>query len=91
MKVARVVSVILSPVLQSARPACISARVLGPMSSPIHPAGIEFTSTTWKLKKDYLKKRYDSMKGWRMGVKNTQVKVYRWEATKGTVRDRKIT
>ena len=30
------------------------------------------------------------MKGWRMEVKNTQVKVYRWEATKGTVRDRKI-
>ena len=31
------------------------------------------------------------MKGWRMEVKNTQVKVYRWEATKGTVRTRKIT
>ena len=57
MKVAKVGSVILSPVLQSARPACMSARVLGPMSSPIHPAGIEFTSTTWKLKKDYLKKK----------------------------------
>lgn len=36
----------LSPVLQSASPAWMSARVLGPMSSPIQPAGIEFTSTT---------------------------------------------
>ena len=33
------------PVLQSASPACMSARVLGPMSSPIQPAGIELTFT----------------------------------------------
>ena len=34
-------------VLQSAKPAWMSARVFGPMSSPIHPSSMLLMSTTW--------------------------------------------